>query len=206
MQLRSPCQTRAGAASFAPFMVILSMWIIEMDSQNQYYFSKIWWKFPRMLADPTLSSKGSSKSESHLKRLDGMENICECRRGCRRDPRLIDVVNVMIATIQQIQEFRRNAPSLANSITDLSIDQRCCLRTINAIRGQIARTEVAQAQTRQQAFEVGHTDAEAITSPTASGTRLPPTLPGAASSPSSSVKSALEFAMSKSMARLFTGV
>jgi len=24
-----------------------------------------------------------------LKQLDGMENVCECRRGCRRYPRLI---------------------------------------------------------------------------------------------------------------------
>ena len=64
----------------------------------------------------------------------------------------IGVVNVVIAAIEQIQEFGRNAPFLVNLIADLSIEQRRCLRAINSVGRQIARTKVAQAQTRRKAL------------------------------------------------------
>ena len=47
---------------------------------------------------------------SHLKRFDGVENVCECRRGCWRYLGDIGVVNVVIAAVKQIQKFDRNAP------------------------------------------------------------------------------------------------
>jgi hypothetical protein len=48
------------------------------------------------------SSEGSSQSDTHLKRFDGVENVCECRRGSWRYLGLIGVVNVVIATVKQV--------------------------------------------------------------------------------------------------------
>ena len=62
--------------------------------------------------------------ESHLKRFDGVENVCECRRGCWRYLGDIGVVNVVIAAVEQIQKFDRNAKCVVNFTTDLRVEQR----------------------------------------------------------------------------------
>lgn len=61
---------------------------------------------------------------SHLKGFDGMENICECRRGCRRYSGNIRVVNIVIAVVKQIQKFERDAQCVVNFTTDFRVDQR----------------------------------------------------------------------------------
>ena len=63
--------------------------------------------------------------ETDLKGLDGMENVCERRRGCWCYTRGIGVVNVVIAAIKQIQKVGRNAEALVNLITDLPVEQHC---------------------------------------------------------------------------------
>ena len=63
---------------------------------------------------------------SRLKRFDGMENVGECRRGGWRYLRDIGVVNVVIAAVQQIQQFDRNAECVINFTTDLRIEQCRC--------------------------------------------------------------------------------
>ena len=65
--------------------------------------------------------------DSRLKRFDGVENVCECRRGGWRYLRDIGVVNVVIAAVKEIQEFERNAKCVVNFTTDLCIEQRRCL-------------------------------------------------------------------------------
>ena len=69
------------------------------------------------------SLKASSNPESHLKRFDGVENVCECRIGCWRYSGGIGVVDVVILAVQQIQGFDDKAPFFGNSITDLRIEQ-----------------------------------------------------------------------------------
>ena len=61
---------------------------------------------------------------SHLKRFDGVENVCERRRGGWRYLGDIGVVNVVIAAVKQIQKLDRNAPSVVNFTTDLRVEQR----------------------------------------------------------------------------------
>ena len=96
-------------------------------------------------------SKCSYQPESRQKRLDGVENVCECRRGCWSYLRGIGVVDVVIAAVKQIQKFGRNAPFRFNNlITDLPIEQGRCIGAINSVRRQIARAKVAQAQTRRK--------------------------------------------------------
>jgi len=61
---------------------------------------------------------------SHLKRFDGVENVCECRRACWRYLGDIGVVNVVIAAVEQIQKHDRNAECVVNFTADLRIDER----------------------------------------------------------------------------------
>jgi hypothetical protein len=59
---------------------------------------------PQHCREPTAAalSKGLLQFESHLKRFDGVENVCKCRRGCWRYSGFISVVDIVIATVKQI--------------------------------------------------------------------------------------------------------
>ena len=46
-----------------------------------------------------------TEPEPHLKRFDGVENVCECRIGRWRYSGGIGVVNVVVPAVQQIQSF-----------------------------------------------------------------------------------------------------
>ena len=61
--------------------------------------------------------RGSRRQQSLLNRKGN-------QGGCRRNLRYVGVVNVVIAAVEQIQDFAMNAPVLVEFVTGTQIDQR----------------------------------------------------------------------------------
>lgn len=66
--------------------------------------------------------EGSFQPESHLKRLDRVEDIGECRDGSWSYPGLIGVIDVMVTAVEQVQELGGETPIFVDAIPNLPID------------------------------------------------------------------------------------
>ena len=84
-------------------------------------------------------SEFGGQATAKLNRLDRMEDFLELRCRSRRRARFVGIVDVVVAAIEQVQSFERDAPRFVDLIAGLGVDQNGLAGAVESVRGQIAR-------------------------------------------------------------------
>ena len=79
-------------------------------------------------------------------------NDPERRSDHLRDPRLVGVVDVVVAAVNQVQDRGGETPSLVELVAGLRVDRDGRPGTNGGVGGEVSGAEVAQSQARRKAF------------------------------------------------------